>query len=344
MARHRRTLSIDVSVVICTYTEARWGVLCEAIESVRRQTIAPRDVVLVVDHNERLAHRARAMWAEIVVADNCNEVGLSGSRNTGVAASHGRIVAFLDDDAVADSDWLERIVAAYDQNVALAVGGAITAVWESGQPDWFPDEFAWVVGCSYRGLPSVCSPVRNAIGANMSVRREAFDAVGGFHTGVGRTSASLAGCEETELCVRIGKHWSGPAVLYDPAIRVRHHVTPARAQWNYFLSRCYAEGRSKAAVARLVGGTAALSTEASYATRVLPAAIWREMRAAVVQRSAAPLARAGAIVLGLAATTAGFLVGQLEARSNGRRFASRLVDDASTNPRRQSRAGRSQHG
>jgi glycosyltransferase involved in cell wall biosynthesis len=309
--RREHDLSIDVSVVICTYTEARWGVLCQAIESVLRQTNTPRDVVLVVDHNERLAKRVRATWPDLVVVDNREGAGLSGSRNTGVATSRGSVVAFLDDDAVADPDWLERIVTAYEQSAALAVGGQITALWESGRPAWFPEEFAWVVGCTYRGLPTVRRPVRNVIGANMSVKREAFDVVGTFHAGVGRTGTTASGCEETELCVRIGRRWPGPVILYDPEIRVRHHVFPARARWRYFVSRCYAEGRSKAVVAALAGGTGVLKTEASYATRVLPAAVLREVRAALTQRDGQALARAGVIVVGLATTTAGFLAGRM---------------------------------
>jgi glycosyltransferase involved in cell wall biosynthesis len=288
--------------------------------------------VVVVDHNQRLAERTRARWSDLTVVENIEKRGLSGARNSGVAASKGQVVAFLDDDAVADFDWLERIVAAYDQRAVIAVGGAIEGVWEGGQPAWFPQEFAWVVGCTYRGLPVECSPVRNVIGANMSVRREAFDIVGGFHPDVGRIGIHPGGCDETEFCIRIGRRWPGPAVLYDPAIRVRHHVPRERAHWRYFLSRCYAEGQSKAVVVALAGGSA-LSTETNYASRVLPAGVLREVCDACTQRNAAALARAGAMVVGLAATTAGFVAGRL-AGVSGRVRSSREAERASSRARR----------
>jgi glycosyltransferase involved in cell wall biosynthesis len=307
-------LTIDVSVVICTYTEERWNVLSAAIDSVRLQSVAPREIVVVVDHNEPLVERLQARWPDLRIVRNHEQRGLSGARNTGVASSDGDVVAFLDDDAMAEPDWLERILDVYARDGALAVGGAIEGAWDGEQPGWFPEEFAWVVGCSYRGLPTVRGPVRNVIGANMSVKREAFKAVGGFHAHVGRMGTLPFGCEETELCVRIGKRWPGPVVVYDPAIRVRHHVTRARAGVRYFLARCYAEGRSKAIVAALAGERAVLRTEAAYATRVLPAGVLREVTTAFREQNAAALARAGAIMIGLATTTAGFVAGALKAR------------------------------
>ncbi len=50
----------DISVVICAYTESRWRELTEAVESMHRQTLAPREIYVVVDHNPALLERARA--------------------------------------------------------------------------------------------------------------------------------------------------------------------------------------------------------------------------------------------------------------------------------------------
>ena len=113
----------------------------------------------------------------------------SPARNTGVALATGAVVAFIDDDAVADTDWLKYLGAAYAHDGVLGVGGAIEPAWQHGRPAWFPAEFDWVVGCTYRGVPEFAGPVRNLIGANMSLRREVFDVVGGFNEGVGRVGA-----------------------------------------------------------------------------------------------------------------------------------------------------------
>ena len=57
-----------------------------------------------------------------------------------------KVVAFLDDDAQAGSDWLERMLAWYDDPSIIGVGGASEPVWRNGRPGWFPVEFDWVVG------------------------------------------------------------------------------------------------------------------------------------------------------------------------------------------------------
>jgi glycosyltransferase involved in cell wall biosynthesis len=302
--------TVDVSVVICTYTEERWGVLSQAIGSLREQTLAPCEVVLVVDNNPALFRRSQAQWPDLLVIENREQKGLSDARNAGVAASRGEVIAFLDDDAVAERNWLEELVRAYNGQSALGVGGAIEGQWVGGRPEWFPDEFDWVVGCTYRGLPTVASPVRNVIGANMSFRRDVFDTVGGFRAEVGRVGSLPAGCEETEFCIRVRRRWPDRVVLYDPTIRVRHRVPRDRARWSYFVSRCYTEGRSKAIVADLAGRRDALATELSYATRVLPQGLLRELGHAARRADAGALARAGAIVVGLAVTSAGFVVGR----------------------------------
>src|SRR5581483_7826900 len=95
-------------------------------------------------------------------------------------------IAFLDDDAAADPSWLAELLRGYQERDVLGVGGRIDPAWSTKRPRWFPEEFAWVVGCTYRGIPSHPSPVRNLIGANMSLRRSVFDAVGGFRTELGR--------------------------------------------------------------------------------------------------------------------------------------------------------------
>jgi glucosyl-dolichyl phosphate glucuronosyltransferase len=290
-----------VSVVICAHTLDRRRQLLAALETVRAQSHQPLEMILVVDHHHELLEWVRAHAPDVVAVENEESQGLAGARNTGVRAARGEVVAFLDDDAVADSDWVERLATAFRNDDVLAVGGAVLPVWEE-RPSWFPEEFGWVVGCGYRGLPLRRSPVRNVIGCNMSFRRDVFDRVGGFAESLGRIGDRPVGCEETEFCIRIGRDRARDQVLYEPAAAVHHHVPRVRATFRYFLSRCYWEGISKSEVARRTGRDRGLASERSYTLRTLPSGIWREIRAA-------RLARAGAIVVGLCATVLGFLIG-----------------------------------
>jgi GT2 family glycosyltransferase len=293
----------DISVVVCAYTHARWDDLCASIESVL--AAGAGDVILVVDHNPGLLRRCEEHFRGITAVPNVEARGLSGAR-----IARGSVVAFIDDDAVAAPDWLERMADAYDSPDVIAVGGHIEPEWRAGQPRWFPSEFRWVVGCSYRGLPRERRQVRNLIGCNMSFRREAFNQVGGFVSGIGRIGVVPVGCEETELCIRVRQRWPHREIVYLPDVRVRHNVGRSRAGVRYFASRCFAEGRSKAQVAASVGRLDALSTERTYVRETLASGVMRGCSDAL-RGDPWGLARALAILTGLGVTAAGYAKGRV---------------------------------
>ncbi|MER6310494.1 glycosyltransferase family 2 protein [Streptomyces sp. NPDC001657] len=297
----------SLSVVICAYTLRRWEQLLDAVHSVQLQHHPADEILLVVDHCPELARRAELALPGVRVLPNAEAQGLSGGRNTGVSAAHGDIVAFLDDDAAADPEWTARLLATYHDPRVLGVGGLVRPLWETGRPAWFPHEFDWVVGCSYRGLPEHRAPVRNFIGANMSFRRAEIVAAGGFRTDLGRIGTRPLGCEETELCLRVAARNPDGKLLYEPAAAVRHHVPAARTTRAYFRARCYAEGLSKAAVARHAGAGPALASERTYLRHTLPAAVADGLRPG----GEAPPRTVPALATGVSATVLGYAVGRL---------------------------------
>lgn len=304
-----------MSVVICAYTTDRWAQIREAVRSVLEQDPAAYEVLLVVDHCESLLRLAQEAFAgsEVRVIANLHAKGLSGARNTGTAAATGDVVAFLDDDAVAQPGWLAGHARHYEDPVVLGVGGEVLPAWERAAPRWFPVEFGWVVGCSYRGQPTVTAPVRNPIGANMSFRRSVIEAVGGFATSLGRVGATPEGCEETEFSIRAAAAFPNSKILHEPRASVRHYVPAHRGTWTYFRRRCWAEGRSKARMSRLVSPRSALASESAYVRRTLPDGVRRNVVAAGRRRDLTLLARATAICLGFVITSAGFTSGRLTA-------------------------------
>jgi glycosyltransferase involved in cell wall biosynthesis len=301
--------------VICAYTLKRWDDLVAAVESAQAQ--GPLEVIVVADHNDELLARVRSELPHVHAVANDGPQGLSGARNAGVAAARGDVIAFLDDDAVATPGWLDELARCFDNPLVLGAGGAVEPAWAERRPRWFPEEFDWVVGCSYRGLPTVPAPVRNPIGANMAVRREVFATVGGFTSSLGRGGANTMGCEETDFFIRARVRVPSAVWLYEPRARVRHRVPRERATLRYFLDRCYGEGKSKALLAGRVGRPDALSAERRYVLRVLPLGVLSGIRAAGREQDGFGLARAGAIVAGLAATAAGYGRGRLHG-ANGR--------------------------
>jgi glycosyltransferase involved in cell wall biosynthesis len=308
-----------ISVVICAYTEDRWDQICAAVDSVRRQSLPSAEIILVIDHNPGLYERALAAMPDVTVVRNRSVQGLSGARNTGAAQAKGEVLAFLDDDATAHEDWLKFLADAYEDPSVLGVGGLTVPRWQTAHPAWLPTEFYWVVGCNYTGMPPSGARVRNLFGVNMSFRREAFELVSsGFPTGVGREAGGRPlGCEETEFCIKLGQRSPDSQLVTDHRAVVSHFVSDRRCSFSYFLSRCFAEGISKAQVTAHVGSADGLSTESSYATRTLPLGVARGV-ADVFRGDIAGIGRAGAIIVGLAVTTAGYLRGKLDRSSRGR--------------------------
>ena len=298
----------DVSVVICSYDMGRWDGLVIAVNSARGQTLPVRELILVIDHNDELLVRAMAAFPELIVIANENPSGISGARNMGLAVATGEILAYLDDDAVAADTWLEELIAGYASDNVLGVGGFVAPLWEDQRPGWFPEEFDWVIGCTYRGMTDT-SEVRNLFGPD-SFRRELLAAAGGFHLELGRTSSQALGDEETGACIRLAQLNPGGVFIYAPRSHVDHLVPASRTTWRYFRRRCYGEGISKASLTRLVGSSAGLSSERRYTLVVLPAAVGRAVGAFFTGDSSG-LARAAAIVAGLAVTVAGYVVGRL---------------------------------
>src|SRR6266568_2992580 len=131
----------DISVIICAYTEDRWNDLVAAIWSVQQQTLPPEEIIVVIDHNPGLLKRAREQLPGTIVMENIEAQGLSGARNSGIAVARSQIVAFLDDDAIAAPDWIERLIVCYTDPHVVGVGGKIEPLWIGMRPSWFPDEF-----------------------------------------------------------------------------------------------------------------------------------------------------------------------------------------------------------
>jgi glycosyltransferase involved in cell wall biosynthesis len=322
----RRVARATVSVVICSFTEDRWDDLTQALHSLRDQTEAPLETILVVDHCPELLRRAMAELQGVIIVPNRLERGLAGGRNTGASGAQGDVVAFLDDDAVADSGWLAKLADSYTDPKVLGVGGLVKPKWDAVRPDWFRPELDWVVGCSYRGMPGQAGRVRNFIGANMSFRRNVLDELGGFSISLGRVGTAPLGCEETELCLRIGQRYPDGVLLYEPAASVSHRVRAQRAGWGYLRSRCYAEGLSKAKVSKLVGSRRALASERSYVLSIISRGVGSSlMQAARGQLSG--FTAALALLLAVVVTTTGYTVGRVSG------LKTRLIQLPASQPR-----------
>ena len=302
------------TVVIACHTEDRLAALERAVASVRDQTLVPARTVVVVDHNPALYELLRTRLVGVELLENGSARGASGARNTGAAVATTPVVAFLDDDARAHPEWLEALLRPFDDPSVIGTGGQVDPDWLGPQPNWFPDEFGWVVGASYRGLPTTQARVRNVWGENMAVRKAVFDTVGGFRAGFGKTG-DISRPEDTDLCLRMARAVPGGSWVHVPDAVVDHLVPPGRATFGFFLRRCLAEGRGKAEMAAHLGDEP-LESERQYLRRTLPAGVVRHLKRA--EEHTSPWA-AAAIVAGVAAAGAGFVQATATAGAGRRR-------------------------
>jgi len=301
-----------VSVVICAYREDRWLQLKKSVASVEAQTSPPMEIIVCIDHNEELLQKSEEYFGKgrqagavpLIVLANKYNGRLGAARNTGAEFASGEVITFLDDDAAAAADWLERLIAPYDDERVGAVGGKPLPVFEVRRPRWFPYEFDWVLGCAYRGLPLTRGPSKRLIGANMSARRSALQEVGGFHTDHQ---------DDMDMCQRIA--YAQYRILYEPLAIVHHSVPAARTTWHYFWRKCYNANKGKVEVFANMQEAASLSAELTFVARALTIGVLVEIRH-VIRGDMYGFARVGAMIAGIAIAGLGHLSGKLRLRGS----------------------------
>lgn len=269
----------DVSVIVCTNRMERWPWLLECLDSLQNQSLPPLEVIVVVDGNPDISVRMRDRDGPEILLATPAPSGLSAARNLGLAHASGAFVAFLDDDATASDSWLKSLRVVLDDETVAGAGSSSLPRWEGERPKWMPEELLWTLGCSYRGMPVARADVRNVYGGSACFRKDIFTQYGGFNPHLGRTAVGLAGCEETELCLRVRHQSSVLRFVHEPGSQIYHRVPKDRQRARYIIKRCRGEGRSKAILLALVGGNGRpLGSEARYLTRVVPAGVAASIR------------------------------------------------------------------
>jgi glycosyltransferase involved in cell wall biosynthesis len=239
---------IKVSAIVCTYN--RSGYLKACIEGLLRQTLL-RGLfeIIVVDNGS--TDDTRAVCGSFKEGDlvyvHEPKRGLSNARNTGLDVARGGYVAYIDDDAVADERWLERILNAFIsvRPSPAAVGGRIYLNWEKGRPGWFPPEVLGYLGyLDYGDKPFfIKDGNKDLFGGNMAFDASALRECGGFSAGLGRgSSGGLLSNEEIELFKRLKR--KGRLIYYEPEAVVFHAVPEERTTEGFIYKRGLWQGVS----------------------------------------------------------------------------------------------------
>ncbi len=298
------------AVVVCTASHSRTALLHACVASLLAGTRVPDEILVVVDQNPSLkAELAGSLPAAVTLLETERQ-GNSEGRNTGILAATADVVAFVDDDAAVEREWLARLMEPFAASAdVLGVGGAVVPAWQAG-PRWLPEDLQWVVGCTYRGHRVDPGPIRNPIGCNMAFRRSALVAVGLFASEYGKRGDALVICDETELSLRLASHFGAGRIHYVPGARVHHVVPPDRISWPTLVKRCLSEGLSKGRLHRRYQDLA-VSRERTYVRQLVLGTVPSLLVGGALRRDRTSLLGALAIVVSLVVTSAAFLAGLL---------------------------------
>ena len=302
---------MKVSVVVATHAMARFDDFREAVESVLDQTLVATVVIVVVDGDEAVSDRALALFGDAEgVRLYCNDGnrGVSATRTRGAELASGEIVAFIDDDAVADPEWVAEFVRVYRESDAVAVGGRMDGEWLAGRPWYLPEEFDWLVGVTYPGFAEPGEEVRNTFESNISFRREAFLDLGGYDPELGPRGDDYSHSEGAEIGARLRAEY-GRGVVYNPDAVVEHKVFERRTRLRWLLERAFEQGVSKR---RMAGRSAADgSEESAYLRRLFFEALPGRVRRFVGSPSAGEFGGIAALLVLTGAVGVGYVYGAL---------------------------------
>ena len=205
-----------ISVVGCSYNGAR--TIRDCFDGLRNLQYPDYEVIVVNDGSkDRTATITQEYGFRLINTENR---GLSSARNTGAEAATGEIVAYIDDDAYPDPQWLSYLANTFRNPVYAAVGGP-------NIPPPGDGPIADCVAYSPGGPVHVLLNDRNAEhipGCNMAFRKSALMAIGGFDPRF-RTAG-----DDVDVCWRIlDQGWK---IGFNPAAIVWHHRRNSlRAYW-----------------------------------------------------------------------------------------------------------------
>jgi glycosyltransferase involved in cell wall biosynthesis len=246
-------MSVDITVAVCTYN--RSSVLPRALDSLLMQTLSVDHFeILVVDNGSSddtaevvSVYRSRVRRLRYVRE---SRPGIAHARNRAIEEAQGTLLAFLDDDAWAEQEWLVQLCEPSNPDSRDRRGdpactvGPVLLEWEGVRPAWFPEHSETLL-CRYDmgPAPRLLGSADYLLTTNVLFHRPTLQALGGFRPYLGRRRGRPLGGEDNDIFRRLIN--SGQHVYYQPTAKVHHGVPSGRQTRRYFLHRLFWDGASQ---------------------------------------------------------------------------------------------------
>lgn len=234
-----------ISAAICTYN--RYHLLEKSIDSLIAQNIdADQYKIIIVDNSPAnataLEFKERYHGQGNIQYLIENTSGLSNARNVAARMCNSEYIAYLDDDAIADAEWLRSILSAFEifGCGAGVVCGKVTPIWSTDPPNWLPRSKS-VLGAltivDWGHPMRIAQPEQWFPGANFSIRVAPLLELGGFPLSLGRVGnpGILMSNEEKKLIAQMKA--AGYDTIWAPDAKVDHLVQSERISQSWLRKR-----------------------------------------------------------------------------------------------------------
>lgn len=232
-------MPLKISVIICSYNREKY--IVNAMHSLYNQTIGRQDYeVIVVDNNS--TDNTKQVCTEYIEGKQDYNIqyveekkqGATFARNTGAAIAQGEYFVFMDDDAVANEDFLEQILAFFAAHPdADGVGGKIIPLYVPGEPKWMSYYVSSLVGnFDYSKEVKEFEKNKFPLESNMVTTKKIFEESGGFDVLLPGVVGTLRiGGESKGYHIKLQQ--AGKKIYYSPEIIVQHVVEVVKLTREY---------------------------------------------------------------------------------------------------------------
>ena len=260
----------EISVIICSYNRADY--IIGAIESLNQQTLDKSKFEILVVDNNSIDNTGDLVQDYIQVHHDLDlkyltetNQGASYARNTGAAFARSPLLCFMDDDAIAEPHYLERILNFFSTHSdATGLGGKIIPKYIPEEPKWMSYHVSSLVGnFDYSHELTVFKEGKYPLESNMIVRKKDFDIIHGFNTSLPGVKGTLRiGGEGKDFFLRLQA--LGNKVYYDPQVIVQHIVEVKKLTPHYMYRVASGIGRGERVRTLAIGKSAFLKKNIEY--------------------------------------------------------------------------------